>query len=188
MRALAAAALALALALAACRTAPSQRALYQWSDPDGNVRYTTRPDEVPRASRDTLARVEPGRTAQQNAALVPGARTEPRPAESAREWLAGQPGEERDAGAAASAAEVAEQAAVPTTPAEIAALDARIRELEQEITEAEVGFAQRIGEPDAENPVDEAAVREAAERLPKLRAELAELRARRQLVTPADGP
>jgi hypothetical protein len=189
MRALAAAALALALALAACRTAPTERVLYQWSDAEGNVRYTTLPDEVPRAARETLSPVKWGLTAQQNAALMPGSRTEPRPPESAREWLAGQePPEETDAGAAASAAEVAEEAAVPTKPEEIAALDARIRELEQQITAAEVSLAQRMGEPDTEvNPVDQASVREAADRLPQLQAELEELRSRRQLVTPANG-
>jgi hypothetical protein len=188
MRALAAAALALALALAACRSAPAERVLYQWSDADGNVRYTTSPDAVPRGARDTLAQVQPGRSAQENAALLPGARTEPRPPESTREWLAGEkPPEETDAGAAASAAEVAEEAAVPTRPEEIAALDARIRELEQEITETEVSLAQRMGEPDAEgDAVDDAAVREASDRLPALQAELEELRSRRQLMTPAD--
>lgn len=185
-------ALALAFALGACSTAPRQRVLYQWADEDGNVRYTTLPDAVPRSARDTLAAVEPGRSAQQNAELLPGARTEPRPPESAREWLAGEkPPEERDAGLAASEQEVAEEAAVPSTPEEIAALDARIRELEQEITETEVSLAQRIGEPVPTGggdgtPVDPAAVREASDRLPQLQAELEELRSRRQLMTPAD--
>ena len=190
MRALVHAALALALGLAACRTAPKERVLYQWSDADGNVRFTTSPDVVPRSARDTLSPVQWGLSAQQNAALLPGARTEPRPPESAREWLAGEgPPEERDAGLAASEQEVAEEAAVPTRPEEIAALDARIRELEQQITEAEVSLAQRMGEPASEdgNPLDEAAVREASDRLPQLQAELEELRSRRQLMTPADG-
>ena len=45
----------------------------------------------------------------------------------------------------------------------------------EEITEAEVSLAQRMGEPESEdgNPVDEAAVREASNRLPQLQAELA---------------
>lgn len=186
MRAPAAGALLLAFALAACRTDSPERVLYQWSDAAGNVRYTTEPSLVPRASRATLARVVPGQSAVQNAALFPGASTEPRPETSGRDWLRG---EETDAGLAASAAEVKEQASVPTTPEEIAALDARIRALEQQITEAEVTFAQRIGEPDPSgNPVDEAAVRQAADQLPRLQAELAELRARRELVAPGNGP
>ena len=189
-RALAHGALLLALAaVAGCRTSPSsQPVLYQWSDPEGNVRYTMQRDLVPRSARDTLKPVVPGQSAQANAAELPGASTEPRPPQTAREWLRGAPPEETDAGAAASAAEVAEQAKVPTTPEEIAALDARIRELEQQVTEAEVSLAQRMGEKDAEgNPVDAASVREEADRLPQLQAELAELRARRQLVKPADG-
>jgi hypothetical protein len=82
---------------------------------------------------------------------------------------------------------VAEEAAVPTTPEEIAAIDARIRALEQQITEEEVSLAQRMGEPESEdgNPVDEAAVREASDHLPQLQAELEELRSRRQLMKPA---
>jgi hypothetical protein len=187
MRALTLVALA-ALALVACRTASTERVLYQWSDAEGNVRYTTLPEAVPRASRDSLNQVQPGRSAQQNAALMPGSITEPRPPESPREWLAGQePPEETDAGVAASEAEVAEEAAVPTTPEEIAAIDARIRALEQQITEEEVSLAQRMGEPESEdgNPVDEAAVREASNHLPQLQAELEELRSRRQLMKPA---
>ncbi|HEX5067387.1 MAG TPA: hypothetical protein VFY49_14805 [Myxococcota bacterium] len=187
MRAITLVALA-ALAFVACRTASTERVLYQWSDAEGNVRYTTLPETVPGASRDSLNQVQPGRSAQENAALMPGSITEPRPPESPREWLAGQqPPEETDAGAAASAAEVAEEAAVPTTPEEIAAIDARIRALEQQITEEEVSLAQRMGEPESEdgNPVDEAAVREASDHLPQLQAELEELRSRRQLMKPA---
>jgi hypothetical protein len=169
MRVIAAAPLALVLALVACRTASTERVLYQWSDAEGNVRYTTLPEAVPRASRETLNQVQPGRSAQENASLMPGSITEPRPPESPREWLAGQePPEETDAGVAASEAEVAEQAAVPTT-------------------EEEVSLAQRMGEPESEdgNPVDEAAVREASNHLPQLQAELEELRSRRQMMTPA---
>jgi hypothetical protein len=190
MRALAVGALLLALgAVAGCRTAPAAPFLYQWSDADGNVRYTMQRDLVPRDARDTLKPVVPGQSAQANAAETPGSSTEPRPPQTAREWLkGGGPPEETDAGAAASAAEVAEQAKVPTTPEEIAALDARIRELEQQVTEAEVSLAQRMGEKDADgNPVDAASVREEADRLPQLQAELAELRARRELVKPGNG-
>ncbi|HVN40523.1 MAG TPA: hypothetical protein VMW19_20350 [Myxococcota bacterium] len=189
MRALAAGALLLALgAVAGCHTAPSEPLLYQWADAEGNVRYTMNRDLVPRSARDTLQPVVPGRTAQANAAALPGASTEPRPPQTAREWLKGALHEETDAGKAASAAEVAEQAKVPTTPEEIAALDARIRELEQQVTEAEVSLAQRMGEKDANgNPVDQASVREEADRLPQLKAELAELRARRELVKPGNG-
>jgi hypothetical protein len=189
MRELAAGALLLALAaFAGCRTAPPAPTLYSWADAEGNVRYTMQPGLVPRSARDTLTPVVPGRSAQANAEALPGSTTEPRPPQTAREWLKGGPPEETDAGAAASAAEVSEQAKVPTKPEEIAALDARIRELEQQVTEAEVSLAQRMGEKDAEgNPVDEASVREEADRLPQLQAELAELRARRELVVPADG-
>ena len=48
---------------------------------------------------------------------------------------------------------------------------------------------QLAAEPESEdgNPVDEAAVREVSDRLPQLKAELEELRSRRQLMIPADG-
>jgi hypothetical protein len=174
MRLLLAVGLLLALGLPACRSRAPERVLYQWADAEGNVRFTSSPGRVPRAARATLTRVEPGRSADDNAALLPGARTQPRPETSAAQWLRG---EEAEAAAA--------RRVTPPTPEELPQLDARIRELETQITEAEVELADRTGAPEGAAP-DAAAVREVAERLPRLQAELAALRERRALAAPAD--
>jgi hypothetical protein len=173
---------ALGLALAACAARSPGRALYQWSDEQGNVRYTTSPDEVPRAARHTLARIEPGRSAEANALLSPGARTEPRSAPSATEWLRGEAPAEPGAGTEAAAGATGSAPATPATPEEIAALDAAIRALETEIAAAEIALADQIGGAE-----QGAGVREASERLPRLQAELLALRERRAAVAPDDG-
>lgn len=176
---------ALGLALAACAARSPGRALYQWSDEQGNVRYTTSPGEVPRVWRHTLARIEPGRSAEANAELSPGARTEPRSAPSATEWLRGEAPAEAGAGTEAAAAATGSAPAAPTTPAtpeEIAALDTAIRALETEIAAAEIALAEQIGGAE-----QGAGVREASERLPQLQAELRALRERRAAVAPDDG-
>jgi hypothetical protein len=52
-------------------TAPAERAtppLYQWTDADGNVRYTPDPDRVPSGRRSTLLLVVPGLTPSRAAA------------------------------------------------------------------------------------------------------------------------
>jgi len=168
---------ALGLALAACAARSPGRDLYQWSDDQGNVRYTASPDAVPRSWRHTLARVEPGRSAEANAELSPGARTLPRPAPSATEWLRGEA--PPDAGASTEAAGAPPASA---TPEDVAALDAAIRSLETEIAAAEIALADQIAGSE-----QGAGVREASERLPQLQAELRALRERRAAIAPDDG-
>lgn len=177
MRTLAAAGLLCALSLLACRTHAPERVLYQWADEQGNVRFTTKPDEVPSAARETLTRVEPGRSADENAGLLPGARTQPRPETTAAEWLRGEE--------AAAKAEAAAPPPKPPSPEDLPVIDARIRELEGQIAEAEVELADRTDAPEGATP-DAAAVREVAERLSTLQAELDALRARRALAPSSD--
>jgi hypothetical protein len=172
---------ALGLALAACAARGPGRALYQWSDEQGNVRYTTSPGEVPRAWRHTLARIEPGRSAEANAALSSGARTQPRSEPSATEWLRGE-AEGTGAVEPGAAAGASGSAPAAATPEEIDALDAAIRALETEIAAAELALAEQIGDSE-----QGAGVREASERLPQLEAELLALRERRAAVAPGDG-
>jgi hypothetical protein len=179
-------AVVLALGLAACASYAPGHALYQWSDAEGNVRYTVDPESVPRDLRDTLTRVEPGRSADENAALSPGARTQPRPGQTAADWLRG--GAQAPAAGAASAAGPQAQAAAaapsaPPTPEEIASLDARIAELQRQITEAELALTENLGEAQQAE-----GLRAASETLPKLQAELRALEARRAQAKPADEP
>ncbi len=174
---------ALGLALAACATRSPDRALYQWSDDQGNVRYTKSPGGVPRAWRHTLARIEPGRSADANAALSPGARTQPRSEPSASEWLRGDaPAEAGAAAQGAAGGATGSAPAAPATPEQVAALDAAIRTLETEIAAAELQLAEQIGDS-----LQGAGVREASERLPRLQAELLALRERRAALAHGDG-
>jgi hypothetical protein len=73
-RAIAALALGL-VALACARARDDGRTLYQWSDRDGVVRFTNQRERIPRGRRLGARPVEPGQSAEQNAELLPGART-----------------------------------------------------------------------------------------------------------------
>jgi hypothetical protein len=159
------AAAVLCLALAACRTADSGGGLQQWTDEQGNVRYTTSVDQVPRDRRDTLARVEPGRTAEENAAESPGARTQPVPPPTAAEWLRG---------------EQPEGEAPAEAPADVASLDERIRGLENDIAAAQTELEQAQG---AASP-DAARTEEASKRLGWLQDQLEAARAQRAALPP----
>ncbi|MGH0030999.1 MAG: hypothetical protein ACQGVC_14490 [Myxococcota bacterium] len=66
-----------ALAGAGCAGAKPSRSLYQWTDGDGNVRYTAFPDRIPAAREHTRRIVEPGASAAQNASVQRDAPPEP---------------------------------------------------------------------------------------------------------------
>jgi hypothetical protein len=61
--------------LACARARDDGRTLYQWSDRDGVVRFTNQRERIPRGRRLGARPVEPGQSAEQNAELLPGART-----------------------------------------------------------------------------------------------------------------
>jgi hypothetical protein len=148
-------ALLISAALAAPAAARSRDPLYQWTDADGAVRYTTRIERIPEERRDA-------------AVLVAGAHGAPRTGEQP---IAEQPG-------AAHPGPVPEPV-VPPSP-EIAALDARIAELEQSIAADEAALADYISDPDrAKRPPESGDVATIADRLPRLQNELRELRAQR---------
>jgi uncharacterized small protein (DUF1192 family) len=143
-----------ALALLACASPEPSRQLYQWTDADGNVRYTPFPDSVPVARRSTRRVVEPGTDAL---------------AEPARPLAP-------------------EVAVAPTAPGASASgppdggseLDARIAALESQIAVDEEALKTMISDPAQAGALrDSDALREIAERMPALQAELARLRAER---------
>ena len=82
---------ALALGLVSCaRARDDGRTLYQWTDRDGAVRFTSQRERIPRGRRLGAKPVEPGLTAEQNAELMPRARTSESVAERQEEaaWAA----------------------------------------------------------------------------------------------------
>lgn len=183
--------LAFALSLVAC-AARNPGGLQQWTDANGNVRYTTAPQVVPRDQRETLARVEPGRSAQQNAAALPGSRTEPLTPPSAAEWLKGQAPDPAPAGLEPATdpgqPEDAAEIIVPVPagePFDPAALAVRIRALESEIAEAEVELADATA---ADPPADAEQLRRISGHLEELQSELASAREQQAGLPSSDAP
>jgi len=143
------------LALLACAAPEASRQLYQWTDADGNVRYTPFPGRIPVARRDTRRVVGPGMGVASEPALAPATRVSGAPAAPA-------PG--------------------PTgTPvAGGSDLDARIAALETRISVDEEALKSMISDPAQSGSLrDSDALREIAQRLPALQAELARLRSER---------
>jgi len=139
------------------------RTLYAWTDVSGNVRYTTYPERVPVVRLHTLQEVVPGRSAAANAALLPGART----------------------------AVAASGAPAPTgdTAARLAALDARIAELEASIRHDEEILKLLISDPEAAPKLHSSEELAAiAEHLPERQATLRELREERSRLGAGDAP
>ncbi len=148
---------AVSIALAAPAAARPRDALYQWTDATGAVRYTTQIERIPIMQRGAAVRVAGDPT--------------PRAGE--------KPAAERPPSAAQPAAEPAAQPSLPPSP-EVAALDARIAELEKSITADEAALADYISDPDrAKRPPESGDIAAIADRLPRLQNELRELRAQR---------
>ncbi len=143
--------IASAAMLLACATSEPSRSLYQWTDADGNVRYTAFPDRIATARQHTRRVVEAGATAHQNAA-PPGIRI---PATPPR--LPGAP---------------------PIDPNDLLAL--RIAELTANVAADEETLKALISDPKvADRLRNSPELRAVAERLPRLQAELDQLRADR---------
>jgi len=158
--------------------------LYQWSDAGGAVRYTTHPSRIPEAFRASAVRVEAGREAEENAARLPGARTEPERPVPAQEWLEG--GLEDDA---VPPAPPGPPPAVEAAPDDArSALDARIARLEAAVERDETALEELVSDPESAARLRESdALGVIAERLPRLQRELRELRARREALAGPDG-
>jgi len=149
---------AIALALAAPAAARPRDALYRWTDATGAVRYTTQIERIPVGQRGA-------------AVLVAGAPGAARAGETptAEKPTAAQP-----------AAEPAAQPSSAPSPA-VAALDARIAELEKSIAADEAALGDYISDPArvGESRGGSGEVAAIANRLPRLQNELRELRAQR---------
>lgn len=155
---------------AGCQSEPRRsgygRTLYQWSDANGNVRYTTYAERVPVKHLIEMKRVRPGRSAEENAALFPGSRTP----------------QAVDAGAAE----------LPLASAEdpdLADLDRRIAELEVAVARDEEILKLLISDPDsAEGLRSSDELSEISERLPGRQAELRALREERARAADGHAP
>lgn len=173
------------LAVPAAAHAGPRDPLYQWTDADGAVRYTTHRERIPLVHREHAVRVEPGRAAEENAAALPGSRTEPERPVPVEEWLEG--GLEDDA---MSPAPPPVEAAPAEARSEDArrALDARIAELEAAVERDETALEVLVSDPESAARLRESdALATIAERLPRLQRELRELRARREALAGPDG-
>jgi hypothetical protein len=159
-----AAAAALVLAVAFAASARPRDPLYQWTDSDGVVRYTTEITRIPLGQRG-------------DAVVVAGAH-------------AAAPREKPTAPSAAQPEAAPAPPSAPPDPA-VAALDARIAELEKRIAEDEAALADYISDPDRAKPENEPAKGEVAaiaDRLPKLQSELRDLKAQRAAAAGAAAP
>jgi hypothetical protein len=144
-----------------CRSGPLRseygRTLYQWSDASGNVRYTTYAERVPVQHLIAMKQVKPGRSAEENAALLPGARA-PQVVDAN---AAGRPLASADG-------------------PDIADLDRRIAELEVAVARDEEILKLLISDPDAaEGLRSSEELSEISRRLPERQAELRALREER---------
>lgn len=189
-RAIAALALGL-VALACARARDDGRTLYQWTDRDGVVRFTSQRERIPRGRRLGARPVEPGQSADQNAELLPGARTRTSVAEKeAAAALAATTLPEADAdpfNAPEEAQRVRDERAA--IDEELAEIDRRIAGLEIAIARDEEAIQFLISDPEASQDLhgseELAAI---GQRMPESQAKLKELRERRARVARGDVP
>jgi hypothetical protein len=168
--------LTLAVALAGCAASETSRALHQWSDAAGNVRYTEFPESVPRAHRSTVQRVEVGTLARRSPPAAPHA-----------DVAAARPPVEVPAPARPAEVSAAAPPSPPAPPAG-SSLDVRIAELEARIETEQEALKALISDPAAAPELrGSPELREIGERLPALQSELEELQRQRAEAAGADG-
>jgi hypothetical protein len=165
--------LALCAIFAAASAAGGPRdPLYQWTDAAGAVRYTTVLEQIPEEQRSAAVIVSDRGAARP-------AVTPPSPAPDASET-------------STPAVEAAPPAPTPPINSErLAALDARIAEIESGIAADEAALGDYISDPErATRQRDSGEVAEIADRLPRLQSELRELRQQRDAIAGAapNGP
>jgi len=159
-----------ALTAAIAASAGPRDPLYQWTDAGGAVRYTSEIERIPAEQRSAALVIAAGRGG-----------TRPAEPPSPAPPSAAQPAAQKPATAAApvDSAPPPGATAAPTDP-KLAALDARIAELEQKIAADEAALGDYISDPERAAKKDDAGdVAAIADRLPKLQSELRELRAQR---------
>jgi hypothetical protein len=179
----------LVMALSAAPAGASEygRTLYQWSDAEGVVRYTTYPERVPRDQRHTLQEVLANASAEQNARRMDAAVADAAGAAAAAGSAGAAPGADAASGAAptrlTAADPVARSSLSASAPPEgLAELDRRIEALELEIERDEETVKILISDA-RESPATgggSAELAEIARRLPERQAELRALRAQRE--------
>jgi len=181
--------MALGVVVVACASTPDDgRTLYQWSDRDGIVRFTSHREQIPRGRRLGAHAVEPGLTAEQNSELLPGARTSPTIAEkkAAAEASTILPDADADPfNAPEEARSVRDYRAA--IDEELAEIDQRIVELEIEIARDQEAIQFLISDPEASQDLhgseELAAI---GKRMPERQSKLRALRERRARVARGD--
>jgi hypothetical protein len=183
--------LAILLLSGAVSAAAGDVDLYQWTDADGIVRYTTDPGAVPRDRRGTLAEIAVDGVAQPPLTATPSppapALATPAPTQAPAE-AAASPAPEEDTDPFEAPLRVREAGAEALLPPgesradRAGALDARIRALELEIGRDEEALKDLLsGTADTGAPsvAESPELLEIAHRLPGLQAELRGLKAQR---------
>jgi hypothetical protein len=170
------------LAGALAASAGPRDPLYQWTDAQGAVRYTSEIERIPEPQRSSALVIAAGRG---------GVRTAepPSPAPPSAARPAPAPAAEKPAPVApVESAPPPSSIAAPTDP-KLAAMDARIAELEQKIAADEEALGDYISDPERAAKKDDGGdVAAIADRLPKLQSELRELRAQREAAAHAAAP
>jgi hypothetical protein len=157
--------------LASAAAAGTRDPLYQWTDARGAVRYTSNLERIPLDQRSAAIVIAAGHG-------EPGAAGKP-----AAQAPAAEPADPQPSSAPVESAPPPSNAA-PTDP-KLAALDARIAELEQSIAADEAALGDYISDPDrAAKQHESGDVAAIADRLPKLQDELRVLKAQREAAAP----
>jgi hypothetical protein len=167
--------LLLGVAVACGGSSRAPERLYLWTDGEGSVHYTAKRSAIPRAYRLSAHSVALDGSDGLEDAGATALATDPVQSVSAT-GAAPDPSDASDPGRGAETKSV--EAATPSTPE----LDARIREVEAVIARDEEALKLLIAEDPAEGRDSLAAsqqLREIAQRLPGLQAELRSLRAQR---------
>jgi len=189
----------------ACAPKSPGRTLYQWTDADGDVRYTSYRQRIPidrRAQAQAVvapvadthraywATSSPEAPREPGIGEPAGVAVEELPGEAAMPGVESGPPEPPTRGSAAAPsqpapeppAQGAPEAAAPTRPPAAAELplDERIRQLEAEVAADQETLKRLIADPESASGLrGSPALREISERLPRLQAELRALRAQR---------
>lgn len=198
--------------LAACagRVAPDKRRdLFQWVDGEGDVRYTSDPQRIPIEYRLGMQKVEAGMSAVENAAELPGAEIVPGAKVEEPDWVTSEvPSAPPVMGGAVETLEIAPEmipseipvdpfngaeAAVAVFATEVAterveAIDERVIELEIAIARDQETVKILISDVASASELRSSPeLATVALRLPRMQAELRDLKAERARVLSGDG-
>jgi hypothetical protein len=192
----------------ACSARTPGRTLYEWTDADGNVRYTSHRQRIPldhrSAARAVVATPEdthgqywtetpPELPRELRVEETPGGSAEAVPLEAPLPAVESAPadpalGPEPASADASDSPPPAEAAAPRPLDEPVSPLEQRIRRLESEVTADQEALKRLIADPESAAGLQGSPeLREISERLPRLQAELRALRAQRA-AEPAPAP